>query len=905
MSLLSISRKIETVVNDIKDKEGLEIEAKIKNISQSDFTMVMDFLKSQFYSEETFSIDYFVEGSKRITHFKDQFTNTTKESLYRDFLEENSIKFSISKEKNYRLNIDEILDYEFSREKNRTSYFNNNLRYDMTRVVEKPSGNVTYELEIEVINPQKFNPTEFSQSIKEISDFISNYRKEIIRFCNLSLSDAKDDSSDEIKYYLVSRLRDLKKKDLTIKDSILRGFTVSVKADGIQYFLLFHKSGCWLISHTKPSIRICGLEEEFKNLENSIFVGEVVDKEGIMDGKSIDSMNIFLPFDTISFKGVSVVNKNYLERCSYFKEIYEKVIFCDGVRKLKIIEKKIFNLGKTSKSFYTNFKKCHDYKKDKIYKDDGYIFTPIESSYVAEGQIKNGSDRILSKYLDVCKFKPVELRSLDFKVEKGNLYFKVNRGLKIFRDLEYSLDFQESLERKIVEFFPEFLEDGRVIMKPSRIRSDKIFPNTEWIVNEIVSSYFENNPITENTLLGKDTVLMRDFNNKIKSSLIKDLSGYVLDIGGGKGGDIGKYGINSKIKKVLAVEPNLEFAEEFSQRLEVSKWREKFGLLKGVKGEDSEIITKAIENFLPDSMKEEKLTITFMISLSFFWSSKEILNSLARTLNEVKRVYLEKGGDKPVDVVFFTIDGEKVETLFQKYKKDSITLNTITLGMSEAGQVMVDIRDSKTVSNQIEYLVKLEELFSLAGMKKVYLKDPKIDKDLLMSIPECIYISLFVFGKYSLTGTPSFSYKLPRLEVNPKKGVTKNKRILAKNDDTYSPITFIGNNIYRIATMDLNMSLSNSIQKLINKSYREGDVHKRLKLAKDLHLKIKNKNLDEVSEIIDFGIKVFNGKDSKKYGEFQKEWIILNMCIDYTYEPIIYKNDSINYTFSKDSFLIN
>ena len=906
MSLLDISKKIKYLLENKKFTKDLEIEAKIKNINVGDFEMLSDYLKTKYASEESFTIDYYDEADTRITEIDDKFYNTSKKSIFREATDhsKNFIKFGVSTEENFLLNIKNFENYKLKREKNRTTYYDQNLKFDMTEVKELPSNIISYEFEIEVINPDIFDPIEFSDSIKNISVFISSYRSDIIRFCNISLSENRDNRDDEIKYYLISKLRDLKKKDIASKNSILRGFNISIKADGIQYFLLFHKSGIWLVSHTKENIRICGLTEEYSHLENSLFVGEIVNKENILEGKNIDSKCIFLPFDTISYKSKSVVNKKYSERCEYFKEIISKYIYCNGVKKIKIVGKKIFYLGVTSKSFYKGFKECCMNRDEIIYKDDGYVFTPENSPYVAEGQNKKQWDRILDKNLDVCKFKHIENRSIDFKVMKGELYYKQGKGLRLFNELEHEMDFKEDLEGKIVEFFPLFLEDERVILKPERIRSDKIWPNTEAIVLEIVNSYFEKNPVTEKTLLGKDTVLMRDFNNKIKEDLIKEIGGYVVDIGAGKGGDIRKFGKNKKIKRVLSIEPNPEFYNEFEIRLKESKWSSKFVLLKKTKGEDSDKINENLIKFLPENMEGENLTITFMISLSFFWSSEEILNSLARTLNEIKEIYKSKGGNRDVDVVFFTIDGNKVEEMFRQHGKDSIQLNTIRLSRSEENQVMVDIEDSKTVFNQIEYLVKLDELFHLAGMEKVFLKNPKIDKDLLMSTPEKLYISLFVFGKYKMTKDPNFSYKLTRIDVNVKKGVLINDKVLAKGDDVFKSITFLGENIYRIGTMDLNMSLSNSILKLTNKEYRDGDVHERIRLAKILHSEIKNKKLDEVSEIIDFGIKIFDGKESIKFGKDKEKWIILNKCLDRTYEPIIYKTDLINYTFLEESWII-
>ena len=141
-----------------------------------------------------------------------------------------------------------------------------------------------------------------------------------------------------------------------------------------------------------------------------------------------------------------------------------------------------------SESFYEGFRKCHEHKKGFIYHDDGYIFTPVSSPYLAAGQFKTKErKRQLSKFPDVCKFKPVEKRSIDFKIKRRKTYTFLIREIKeklLFDKLKFSLDFREEIEGKIVEFFPVFTGKD-VIMKPERIREDKKFPNDLEIASEL------------------------------------------------------------------------------------------------------------------------------------------------------------------------------------------------------------------------------------------------------------------------------------------------------------------------------------------------------------------------------------------------------------------------------------
>ena len=84
-------------------------------------------------------------------------------------------------------------------------------------------------------------------------------------------------------------------------------------------------------------------------------------------------------------------------------------------------------------------------------------------------------------------------------------------------------------------------------------------------------------------------------------------------------------------------------------------------------------------SFFPGTMQGQTLNITFMISLSFFWSSSENLKKLADTINSIYKEYKKRKGDKPVRIVFFTIDGYKVEKFFEDMGKNSVNLNTIYL----------------------------------------------------------------------------------------------------------------------------------------------------------------------------------------------------------------------------------
>lgn len=888
MNLLDICQKISKLIPSFSE-DGLEIEVKLRNITEDEFFYILKYLQHLYKEEKENTTDYYIK-EKRITEKDNAFYETSKKSLIEPtFLKVSGreLKFTIANEESKKLSVKSIRKYNFVRIKKRSSFQIGNFKIDLTEVTRDKKKD--YEVEIEVIDTGLYQPEKFSSIILEYIDVLQMEQINVVSFCNNYLSGGKSVSNDKIDRKFVSRPRDLLKNDVTSPNSILRGFAVSIKADGVPYFLVFFKNRIFLVDYKGKVDDLCPIPEKYSTLDNTIFVGELIERSKLKKESYTDFMNIYLPFDTIVYKGSSFINKNYLERFEISNEIKGMEIFCEGIKKVKIEEKKIFNLGMKSDDFYESFNKCYDEKKNIIYEDDGYILTPINSPFIAEGQTHPKRERILSKFLDVCKFKPLEKRSIDFIVKDGKIYSYDNRKGKLveFNKIKFTLEFSEDIDDKIVEFFPNFTTKG-VILKPSRIRSDKEYPNETETVDEISRSYTENNPITEDTLRGKDTTLMRAFNNfYIKGRLIKSLEGYVVDIGSGKGGDIAKFGGNNKIEKILSVEPNKEFANEFEERLKKSKFEKKFKLLKDVKGEDKDEIIREM-NFFPENMEDKILNITFMISLSFFWSSEENLLNLADTINSITKEYKRRKGNRNINLVFFTINGYQVEKYFKKLGKLEVNLNTINLIFDGKNQLEVEIKDSKTVPRQTEYLVKLDQLFDLISAEEIEVKNPKVF-NMLMSGPELTYLSLFSFGSVKLSREVELIYPPERINVNEDIGIDIDDKILAKGEDTISSVPYLGENIYRVGTLDQGDSYYHSILKLISEEYREGDVYKRLELVN---------NMDKSK--INYKIIVYEG-DIKKLINRKKENVInLNKCRDGTYEPLItIEGGDVIYSFEK------
>ena len=889
-----------------KEKKGkvIEIECKIRfDDPEHRIKKVIKHFSSPSMKEngwkrkDTHTIDFYRNG-KRITKIGESYFNTTKSapSLIEVVnLGEYNLKFTVSEEvfKETR----EPKTYEFKRVKDRISFSRGNITIDLTKVIDD-EGDENEEIEVEVIKSELFNYHEFVNAIFEVIGTQIDPRIDLTRFINKSLGGNPRDN--ELDRKLISQPRDLLFRDLT-NDGILDHYSVSVKADGLFRLLVFYESGVWLIHYSRNKEenydRIDDIDK-YTDLKDSIFAGEIV-----VPGKTKKkNSNLFLPFDCCMIRGKKVIGENYLERRKHLEQIHKK-----RIGDYTVMEKKIFTYKKDNVDFYRVMKLAFQEETEVPYETDGLIFTPIYSDYVAEGQRKPKKERVLSRYQDVCKYKIPEKQTIDFEVIGGRLFsaggilFK-GSDTNPFCEENYTLENPElgfnedNVEGRIVEFAP-FKTEDKIVYKPIRFRDEKPDPNG---VNIAIEGWeIQRDPILPSTLMGEDVRMMRKYNNSIKRGMIQKMSGYVVDIGTGKGGDLGSYNKNKKIVSVLGVEPNHSFVVEMKER-DTYKEIKKFELLE-CGGEESDKIVCRLRDIMKrgDCSPEERcnMNINFMISLSFFWKDREMLNGIIRTIHKVVEMYHEEGGKAKILINFFTIIGKRVKSLFKKHG-DVVHLNTITLRRVDHDTVSVDIRDSETVHKQEEYFVDLEQLFEETSFKILSQDTPCAGNpgDFILSPSEKEYNSLFSYGTALYIGEDDEDDKGP-----------PSKRIpVMKSSDEFQTedMSWIHPQVLRLAAIDKGNSLGHSLLKLLNHEYRSGNAQKKLDLAKRINFN--DMNLDEVSEKIKHGIVLWDSNgEKKKYGNSSR-WIMLYQNEDGSYEPLAHKSDNggLDLVFSKDSKLI-
>ena len=373
---------------------------------------------------------------------------------------------------------------------------------------------------------------------------------------------------------------------------------------------------------------------------------------------------------------------------------------------------------------------------------------------------------------------------------------------------------------KIVEF--EWRE-GKIVMKNGKpvqkegklvvrnIREFKPFPNRSDIAREIWNNMRD--PITVKTITGENLVLMFKNNNRIKMELIMrmDKGSMILDIGSGIGGDIGKWS-KAKLDRVYALEPNQDRVEVLRKRIEDSGLNDLNELITIIPyaAEDVKKIDEALGGRKVDY-------ITSMFSLSFFKDFKTIRTLLSRFLKPTGSfIYFTIDGDavletfKPrlditgryksidsfkygdfslervVDALKITDDQSEVtgdeltvgdddeeikaglstggeEEEIKESKIDSGSESQLRSDSSEADEVYIDIKGSKTAEHQKEYLVNITRLHKELG-KDGYISSfrKRADKETFMSIDAFRVSNLYSYGVFVSSSVNKSTYSLIR-----------------------------------------------------------------------------------------------------------------------------------------------
>jgi hypothetical protein len=804
---------------------------------------------------------------------------------------------------------------------------------------------------------------ERSNAIREINHILSSDLNGASIPQVLSSSIAMSFDSQRIDDRKLANARNLHMKDMkygglicnTPKDEI---YTVTHKADGVRKLIYINDTGLWLIMAGEASLVI---RADFEGAKHYVLDGEYIPKNQRLQGAPKTSI-WYLIFDCISTStyGRAIQSKSHRDRMLASQEcanIINKVLAKININAPQknvlsaiTINTKTFksvNSVGNSQVFFDVMRQMFDEQLTLPYKNDGFMFTPNSSPYYFKAEtsiFKNNqnieqktpierydiisSERILTRYPDICKWKPLEMMTMDLEViwiatPQGSS-FKLYGGAGKDKLIEFTGTTYNPFNISMVgvgkdthtDNILSTIKDTKSIVEwgwsPSlnklvahRIRSDKLRPNKIEIAMDVWDIVCKNE-MTKETLLGDTFSFVRRYHNMIKNEVfnkygIEDTIGVsgrkniLLDIGSGRGGDISKWLKN--FDYVIAVEPNEEHILEMKRRLQ-GYGEEAVSRVKIVNcgGEDIDTITNAMEGYKAD-------VVSMMLSLSFFWNLEEptLLTRLATVIatnvkSDGKMIFLTQDGRALSELFRPTLRGFGLKGVYFSPRGNQTFDNNreeIDLGVSKIklnGNV-VDIHISDSiVENQREYLVYIYDLVlqlnivltsetqaRLLTFKNTY------GYDQFLTTKERVYTQLYAWG--AIQFEPVSVYKQEMLKKIPvienmstsydiinvtAPSEDKMDSVQAINDDVVQPI-FVSNNsnvqCYRISCIQDDSSFIHALLKASFGEYQDATNY-----------------LDRISICIDIrnelGEELEYNNEQEKYAKFGPDASVYRTALD-------------------------
>jgi SAM-dependent methyltransferase len=657
------------------DSKNLELEIRIL-LNQNKFEKLENYLKELGLKPYILKseVAIFSQNIRKIQTndeiiFEKKYNIKNFDVSYKDF----DIRLSLSKEE---IVIDDVSNKKIiqKRIRDRTEYtsVNDTYKYVFTKVttIKNYTEEVSNEFEIE-----------YNLNYK-IKDIVNNIRESIEKILPIFTKDSlisyipKNFQNEILHIFHGTKIREIKPVNLkryNIPVILSEEFSVTNKLDGERFFILFCKYGIFGINNTKT---------ELLSDSSTYELCTVLDSE-LFNG-------VFHVFDCLMYENT------LLQKSETHKDRIENIAkeLCEAITEEKEIILK-------PKDFFTDIEKSTRILLDKLPRkdNDGLIYT--------------------SKYGDVVyKWKFPEKMTIDFEVKEVDpLKYQIyvggyNDTLKRFLGNEnFPLSEKESvyisqIPLKNYSIYEFSYKNEKFVLE--RLRCDKNRPNffktAEDVWNDI------KNPFTEKELekLLSEEILVnyRKHHNSIKRELISKYckNKTVLDLGAGRGGDLGKY-LDNDVKELFVVEPNMKNLCELSRRLcrSFDKLKDKIIIIEGV-AQDTENLKNIVENPVD--------VICSFFSLSFFFFNEKDLDNLVNTIN----AFLKNNG------VFIgtTIDGIKT---FDLLKKNNETFE-FEGGMYQTVKEGIKLTQKGTiVEEQIESLVDFTLFQRKLELKNIYLQE--------------------------------------------------------------------------------------------------------------------------------------------------------------------------------------
>jgi len=464
-----------------------------------------------------------------------------------------------------------------------------------------------------------------------------------------------------------------------------QAYSVTEKADGERYLMLIDRNG---------GISLISRGMDITLLKSA---GDKPDFAGtVMDGEYYNGT--YYAFDILTVNGTSVQNKKLPERLTI---LYNTLINM----RLKILKMKNFlvdngkDIVEYPSQIKTSLKNIYDAagavwgrKASFPYPLDGLIFTPTNDTYFSKGILKWKDENTIDLYYKGAKLHLAgfdgsgkQYMILPFEGYDGKGTFKTKSKTiinKIFVDQEAPANVRKGLLPAAIPGpagVGEFKFENNNF-KLIRKRPDKQFPNGVEASNQVWDSI--TSPLT-----GKDLAVgpgaMRDFHSEIKSKLIqKYASGKsVIDIGSGKGEDVGKY-VKAKSKPVVG----FDLVKEEYPHPDYMTFHKV----------NSEIYT------IKKYVKQKYDVININFAIHYFLKNRATFESLVTNIHE----NLKKGG-----IIMATVlDGKLVYKSLKN--KNKVNTDKYTMTKKYNNSMNINSPKFKLLGQEVEVLVKGTKYFN-------------------------------------------------------------------------------------------------------------------------------------------------------------------------------------------------
>ena len=590
------------------------------------------------------------------------------------------------------------LRHMFSVEKNGVSIAS----YMLTRVEMPPGTTPFYEFEIE-----------FNLYQGDIRHHIVDTYYTMVRFLSKLQTPFLLNQPLTHFYQNVLSIRDAKPKNMKRRHAwdilnLKNGYTVTNKLDGERMVMMSIPDG--------PLKGIFAFNKRrtlrFSTSSKSLFV---------LDTEWFD--NRFYVFDCMYDKH-NITNLPHSERLEHARQLVSSLSSDIKGVCLSIAMKQF----QPARKAIEMLKNMTTYDRDVV--NDGLIFTKNDH-YQSDG---------------IFKWKFPSKMTIDFSVrwdrnKDGYDLFVYTTGDRLVRlkigEGKYAFYRGERLrDGGIYEFGYDVDKDQFILF---RERADKHLPNFWKIAQDVWEDII--NPITEDELQRLMNPI-RIISNHMKRDQIQSHCGkkVILDLGVGRGGDLGKYE-KVQVSRLFGIEPNENNLKECRERLSENVYMKNRTSLLLAKAQESE----KIRSFLKLNNQEDVEVVSSFLSLSFFFFTQNDLDSLVETISTTLKN----------DGLFIgtTIDGDKTRNLLDQSPNGIFEYDQGYIKWGENKEtVIITMKDTIVGENQVESLVDFKKLEEKLIERDIYLvkKEPFVwNKDELTDT-ENTFNSLydsFVFQK--------------------------------------------------------------------------------------------------------------------------------------------------------------